>query len=388
MKYFYIKDNVCVPYKLILSKISNFLIANGWISVRKLGEADICIIGCCGAFHSLEDESLSFLAEAKKTTAELIAFGCLIKISPQKISKYKPDKSITASDWERFETLIENPAVPLNKIPETYEFRLKEDYRLYDPKKQFLLIQTGCSANCPHCPHKIGIGDLKSRPSKELIWQVKSLTEKKDIDTLVLHGNDTGSYGTDIEDITFPELIKKILEFPPNLHLSQISTDWAYKYREELFDLLMNESKIKEFQILVQTTSNRLLKIMERKPVVNDLYQYLKKLRLARKDLILRTDIIIGYPTSTEEEDKETLQYVSELFDEIAVHGFELFPNTRMEQLDFDFHSQNEINRRVNFAVDYLKSFQNILVHRGGQVYKTLVDIEKPKDKMRIERAN
>lgn len=386
MKKYFIKDNVCTPYKLILGRVNNYLKANGWQDVGSVQEADICLIGCCGAFHSLEDEALELIAGAKKTSAEVNVFGCLVRISPEKVRAMKPHMVFTAPDWEQMESLVENPVVPLNTVPDVNEFRLREEYRLYDPGKQFVLIQTGCSSSCPYCPHKLGIGELKSRPENEILRQVKELTARG-AHTIILHGNDTGSYGTDLGTATFPQLVKKVLKSSPNIHLTQINADWAYRYRRELFPLLMND-KIKDFQVLIQTTSDRLLlQTMKRQPVVKALHPYLKNIRQARPDMVFRTDVIIGYPTATEAEERETLEFVTEFFDEVALHAFERFSHTEIETMGLPFYSQEEIDRRVQNAVGYLQSFQHILVHRGGQVYKTLVDIEKPKDMMRLEKA-
>ena len=96
---------------------------------------------------------------------------------------------------------------------------------------------------------------------------------------------------------------------------------------------------------------------MERRPRVREIYPYLKDLREARPDLILRTDIMIGYPTVTLEEEQETLQYVADLFDEVAVHGFERFAHARIEKLGLPFYPQEEIDQRVTHAVEFLATF-------------------------------
>ena len=116
------------------------------------------------------------------------------------------------------------------------------------------------------------------------------------------------------------------------------------------------------------------------------LYPYFKNLQNIRGDMLLRTDILVGYPTSTVAEEKETLSYVFELFDEVAVYGFERFPHTRIERMGLPFYGDEEINRRVQYAVDYLSSKPDILVHRGGQLYHTLTAIERPKEELRIRK--
>jgi tRNA A37 methylthiotransferase MiaB len=385
MKKFCIKDNVCTPYKLILNRISGYLEANGWSSVNSFDEADTAIVGTCGAFNSLENESIEFIRQAKDNGGQLVVFGCLPNVSPEKVREFSPDWIIPSSRWEDAERLVDNPMVSMSEIANANEFRLKEEYRLYDSGKQFVLIQTGCSSDCPYCPHKLGIGQLKSRPAEEILRQVTSLKEKG-VHTIVLTGNDTGSYGIDMGEMTFPKLLEKVLEISPNIHLSQLNTDWIYEYRRELYPLLMN-TKIKEFQVLIQTVSEKVLVLMERKPVVKELGSFLRKLRQQRSDIIFRTDIIIGFPTATPAEEIETLEFVVELFDEVAVHGFERFAHTRIEKMGLSFYCQDEIDRRVETALDFLARYPDMLVHRGGQVYKTLVGIEKPKDNLRRQRC-
>ena len=386
---FFIEDNMCTPYKLILSRANRFLIENGWENANSPEEADLHIVGGCAAFHSLENEALELIKSAKKAKkAEIIAFGCLPTISPEKVKPLNPDRIIHARSWERLETLVKNPKVLLNEVPDAHEFRSDEEYRVDDPGRAFILVETGCSSNCPFCPHKIGIGNLKSRPMPEVIKQVKYLMESnKKIHTICLHGNDTGSYGTDI-GTTFPELVRQVLKIVPRLHLTQVNADWAYKYRDELFPLLQKEEKIKEFQVLIQSSSPRILDLMERCNKVKELYPYLKNLRKTRPDLILRTDLMLGYPTATMEEDKESLDFVSKLFDEVAIHGFEQFTHARIMRMGLPFHSQEEISKRIEYAKNFMKSFPAILAHHGGQVYHTMEGIEGPKVQMRKDRDN
>ena len=62
---FFIEDNMCTPYKLILSRANRFLIENGWENANSPDEADLHIVGGCAAFHSLENEALELIESAK-----------------------------------------------------------------------------------------------------------------------------------------------------------------------------------------------------------------------------------------------------------------------------------------------------------------------------------
>ena len=121
-KKYYIKDNVCTPYKLILNRINSYLSANGWVPVACPEESDTAIIGTCAAFGSLENESVEYIKQAKRNGTELIVFGCFPNISPERVMQFKPDRVISSARWTEFEKLIDNPTVRMNEIEEVNEF--------------------------------------------------------------------------------------------------------------------------------------------------------------------------------------------------------------------------------------------------------------------------
>jgi len=380
MKKFYMKDNVCTPYKLILNRVNNFLIANGWHAVEEATDADTIITGTCAAFASLQQESVDMCEEHQQLDAEHVVFGCLPKVDPIKVKSFGADRVVAASHWERIERMVPDPVVRLEDVPESNSFRLQEEYRRYDPGKQFVLVETGCASNCPFCPHKMGIGDLVSKKPELVLRQVQELTDQG-AHTIVLTGNDTGSYGIDI-GTTYPELLREVLRIAPSIHVTQVNPQWVYKYWDELLILLKNP-KIKDFQVPIQSASDKVLRLMERGPVVKKLRPFFEDLRLARPDLLMRTDLILGYPTATDDEEQESLDYAGEIFDEVAVHAFEVFQHARIAKMDIEFYSQEEVDRRLERGLGYLARFPDLLIHRGGQIYQTLIDIETPKEEMR-----
>lgn len=386
MKTFYMTDNnVCVPYKIIMGRLHKYYEANGCRHVSDPANAETIIVGLCGAFHSMTAHAISLLKEARThRQARVVAFGCLNGIAPEIVANEKPDLTCPSPDWRSLASLVSSPSVLLEDIAFTNELRDPSEYRHYDPGRKFLLIQTGCSSNCPHCPHKLGIGELQSIPLAELMGQMRSIVDAG-AHTVTVHGNDTGSYGTDGLDCFFPCLVERLLEFPVNIHLSQINADWAYAYRDELKMLLLNE-RIKEFQVLIQSSSDRLLTLMQRKPVVRHLEEFLSFVRGKRPDMLLRTDLIVGYPTSTPEEDMESVVFAGKFFDEIAVHGFETFPNAPIANSDIEKHPQKVRDLRVEMALEHLLGLPDKVIHRGGQVYQTMEDMEGTKECLRNKK--
>jgi tRNA A37 methylthiotransferase MiaB len=387
VKRFHITDNnVCVPYKLILGRLHNHYRQNGFQPVSNPDQADLIVMGCCGSFHSMEQAALEKLKSLRRIpSAELVAFGCLVRISPHKVAALRPDRMVSSPQWKKLADMLPAGSRPLTATPYPNEFTSPSEYRRYDPRRKFVLIQTGCSSNCPHCPHKLGIGELESLPMDEIMRQASQCVASGAREVIV-HGNDTGAYGTDRGGPTYPDLIEGLLALPVDLYLSQINADWAYQYRHR-FERLIEDPKIKELQILIQSSSDRLLTLMARRPVVMGLEPLLTRVREKRPDIMLRTDLIIGYPTSTAAEDRLSTKFAGAYFDEIAVHAFELFPQTPIAGMDLDHHPLEVIRERMAEAVDYLETANDRVVHRGGQNYTLLEEIEALKESIRNKKT-
>ena len=378
-------NNVCVPYKLILGRIHAFYRQTGARPVADPARADLIIMGCCGAFHRMEKAALVQLKALRQNTgAELVAFGCLVRIAPEKIKALFPDRMIASPDWRELAALVPANGHDLATTTFPNDFLSAREYRRFDPRRKFLLIQTGCSSACPHCPHKLGIGDLESLPLEEILDQAAACVQAGARE-LVVHGNDTGAYGTDRDGPFFPDLIEGLLALPVDLYLSQINADWAYHYRREFLELIRNP-KIKELQILIQSTSARLLRLMGRQPVVRRLESILARAHALRPDILYRTDLIVGYPESTAEEDRRSARFAARYFDEIAVHGFEIFANVPIKGMDLHFHSQRVIAARTAGVLSMLGRERDKIIHQGGQDYGRLTDIEPYKEALRAQK--
>ena len=92
IKKFFVEDNVCSPYKLILNRTHNYLVSNGYESTEDRKEADCIVIGTCAAFKSLEDETVSFIEKAakeRKKDSQLVIFGCLPGIDGKKVKRWQ-----------------------------------------------------------------------------------------------------------------------------------------------------------------------------------------------------------------------------------------------------------------------------------------------------------
>ena len=147
------------------------------------------------------------------------------------------------------------------------------------------------------------------------------------------------------------------------------------------------DRRVTDLQLPIQTTSSRLLKLMNRKYTASSVVAFVEQVHHTNDTLFLRTDLIVGFPTETQEELEESLMFVIRYFDEVAVYGFELKKGTPIAATSLDMWDSETIAKRVQEATSRLDK-AGLLVHSGGQEVLSLSLSDQKKEQMRyIRRA-
>jgi len=381
-KVYFTEDNMCTTKKLEVKKIFDYFIANGWDKTSQMECADIVICPTCVGWKVKEEKSLERLLEANKSGKKVVCFGCLNNLNPASVAKVHKGICVPSQELTKIASLIENPKVALCDIAEPSTFKSREDYRLYDLTKRYVNIVDGCSFTCVYCPHRVGLGRIKSRSRKGIISQIKNLV-KDGVKIIVLTGMETALYGMDIGD-SYPGLLLEVFEAGPGfeVHVAQFNPLGIVRYNKELSPLFSN-SRVTDIQIPVQTSSERILKLMRRPSGVKEVGNFMKSVRDNNKTAVFRTDLIVGFPTETEEELRESLRFAVSIFDEIAVYGIEIRSGLPIEKFIKDAYPPEEINRRIDFAVKYIED-NGRMAHKGQQGESlSLIEVENRKEALR-----
>lgn len=381
-KVYFTEDNMCTTKKLEVRRIYDYFIANNWVVTKNAQEADIIICPTCVGWDVKEKKSLERLLEVNKTGKKIVSFGCLNNFNPEAVSKVHNGVCIPAQSLEAIADLIPNPKVKFSDIKSPSEFKSREDYRLYDLTKRYVNIVDGCSFTCVYCPHRIGLGSIKSRPQEEILWQIRSLAAGN-LRILVLTGMETALYGIDIGS-TYTELLKDVLEIDAffEIHIAQFNPYGVVKYYNSLLPLFSN-TRVTDIQIPIQTSSERLLKLMKRPLGVDQVGKFMKAVRSNNKSAVLRTDLIVGFPTETEEELIESLKFAVDIFDEVAVYAIEIRSGLPIEKLKDKAYPPEEIKRRIDLAVNFVEN-KGRMSHKGQQGESlSLLEVEARKEALR-----
>jgi tRNA-2-methylthio-N6-dimethylallyladenosine synthase len=170
-------------------------------------------------------------------------------------------------------------------------------------------IMYGCNNFCTYCIVPYVRGRERSRLPENIIEECKSLI-KEGYKEITLLGQNVNSYGNDLGNVDFASLIEKISEIDGKFRL-KFMTNHPKDLTEKLIKVMKNSDKVcKSIHLPIQAGSNRILKLMNRKYTKET---YLSEIDLLRKhipDIAITTDIMVGFPTETEDDFLDTIDVV------------------------------------------------------------------------------
>src|SRR5580692_7962417 len=166
----------------------------------------------------------------------------------------------------------------------------------------FVQVQNGCDHRCTFCIIPYGRGNSRSVPMGAVVDQVRALAERGHAE-IVLTGVDLTSYGADLPGAArLGMLTKNILRHVPELKRLRISSIDSIEADADLLDAIAgNERLMPHLHLSLQSGDDLILKRMKRRHSRQDAVQFCAQVRRLRPDIALGADIIVGFPTETDE---------------------------------------------------------------------------------------
>ena len=241
--------------------------------------------------------------------------------------------------------------------------------------KAWVSIMYGCNNFCTYCIVPYVRGRERSRKYEDILTECRQLIENGAKDITLL-GQNVNSYGKDLaEGVDFADLLKMIADIPGDF-LIRFMTSHPRDASQKLFDTMAASPKIaKQLHLPFQSGSSRVLKAMNRH---YDREGYLEKVRYAKSlmpELVLTSDVIVGFPGETEEEFEETISLIEEVrYDSLFTFIFSPRAGTPAAKME-DLTPKQEKNRRF----DKLCAVQNSISEQlhseyVGKTLRCLVD--------------
>lgn len=179
--------------------------------------------------------------------------------------------------------------------------------------KSGINIMFGCNNFCSYCIVPYVRGRERSRESADIIREIEKLS-KDGVKEVMLLGQNVNSYGRGLsEDITFAQLLKKIEEVD-GIERIRFMTSHPKDLSDELIDVMASSKKIcRHIHLPLQSGSTRLLASMNRHYTKEQYIDLALRIRERIPDIAITTDIIVGYPTETEEDINDTIDVIEKV---------------------------------------------------------------------------
>ena len=295
--------------------IINILKENGYQIVDFDSKADIYIINTCTVTNTSDKKSEKMIKRARKQNKDaiIIAMGCHAQIKGDNIDA---DIIIGNKDKSKIISLIEEYQENKNKIKRIYNLDNVSFEDMYissfnSHTRAFVKIQDGCDAFCSYCIIPYARGPIRSKDPKTVIKEITSLVENG-YKEIILTGIHTGKYGKDI-NYTFEQLLKDIIKIK-NLYRIRISSIEINELTDPILNLIKDNQVIaKHLHIPLQSGSDKILKLMDRKYDLKFYKDRIEKIRKMIKDVSITTDLIVGFPNEDEKDMEDTLKFIKEI---------------------------------------------------------------------------
>ena len=291
--------------------------------------ADIYIINTCTVTNESDKKDRKIINQARKLNEDaiIVVMGCYSQTTTNEI---EADIVLGNKDKSKIVELIEEYKKNKNKIKRIYDLKKIEFEEMFIDKfenhtRAFVKIQEGCNAFCSYCIIPYARGGLRSKDEKEAINEITTLVNNG-YKEIVLTGIHTGRYGIE-KNTSLEELLNKLVKIP-NIFRIRLSSIEINEITDGILDLIKNNKIMaKHLHIPLQSGSDKILKLMNRK---YNLEYFINKIELIRKeipDISITTDLIVGFPGETEEDFKNTL----DTLEKIKFTKIHTFPYSKRE---------------------------------------------------------
>ena len=401
---------VCDRGKIDARRIAKYFSANGYDIVAHPKDADVIVFNCCGFSTAVAETGLRELQRYQKYDAEILLVGGLPETDKDAIRRVFSGKSLSHKDLDRLDQLYPHHAVPISDIEDqhtpwltldtaTPRSRLRSLYlrstltrKAYVSLVDFVLrnqigddylilgnpmdlptsdvfrlrISWGCTFNCSYCAITKATGKLKSKPLQDCARAFSSgLQEGFRIFHVI--GVDPAGYGQDC-GLTYPQLLQRLCSHDGEyrFRLEAVHPAWLVAYQHDLAELC-RQGRIRAISVPFQSGSTRILHLMNRYADLEKTLEALTRIKQAGPDVALATNVIVGFPTETDEEFLDTLRFIEQAnFDLGVIFPISLKPGKKAAMIQPRISSE-VIQERMTVARKHLKEKNNRVVVMRGQ---------------------
>ena len=297
-------------------------IKNGYEIVESNEKADIYVINTCTVTNMSDRKSRQMLRRAKELNKDaiVVACGCYVQVAKEEAEKIEEiDLLLGNNEKNKIVENIQNyinekqKMISIEDVMNQKEFLDFGDITYTDKTRAVIKVQDGCDRFCSYCIIPYARGRVRSRNPESIVSEIKKISENG-IKEVVITGIHIASYGKDFKnEYKLIDLLEEIneIECIERIRLGSIE---PLLITEEFVERLSRLQKVcHHFHLSLQSGCNETLKRMNRRYTTEEFEEIVKRLRRCYDDVILTTDIIVGFPQETEEEFEKTYKFLEKI---------------------------------------------------------------------------
>ena len=364
MKYYII--NLGCKVNAYEAKVMSDLLINAGFIKGSIDDADIYVVNTCFVTNVAEHKSFQMIRKAINHHHKLvIVCGCLSQMKEKEVLAIDGvDIVLGNKDKTKIIEYINNYK---NKISKIYDLSNTEfeDMQLnnFDKTRAFVKIQDGCNNFCSYCIIPYTRGNVRSKKKEDVIKEIKNLINygHKEI---VLTGIHTGNYHDSNYD--FADLLNDLVKIP-NLKRLRISSIEITEINDRIINIIKdNDILVDHMHIPLQSGSDHILKLMNRKYDVAYFINKINKLREIRPLISITTDVIVGFPYETEELFNETINNIKNInFTKLHVFPYSVREGTKaslMTEQVSETVKKERVKKLLNLSKELEENYFNQFV--------------------------
>ncbi len=344
--------------------ISEALAKIGYETVTD-GNADIFIVNSCTVTAAADQKTRQAVRRFKRNNPDSIVIltGCMPQAYPEKSKELlEADIILGNRNNEEIANAIEQYLKYGSRVFEIREHKKGDSFsgttisRFEERTRAYIKIQDGCNRFCSYCIIPYSRGRVRSKPLSELKEEIKNLADSG-YKEVVLVGINLSSYGSDI-GLSFPDAVKAAndTEGIERVRLGSLEPDHL---TDEVIEKLADCQKLcPQFHISLQSGCDKTLRTMNRHYTADEYRQICRKLRESFENCTLTTDVMVGFAGESEEDFRESLDFVREIgFEKVHVFPYSVRKGTKAENFGghIDKKTKEERSRIMTKAAEEIR---------------------------------
>ena len=287
--------------------------------VSNIHEADVIILNTCYVKLPTEQKMITKINQYKKDFPDkkLIIGGCMVEVDPVRLNKFAPEACwIGPHKIDKINEVVKKAVNGdiIHEYGKTTVVKAGTANKAFDSLTHILQICEGCNGACTFCCTRVARGYLVSYPIDVIVNEAKEAV-KNGCKELQVTAQDSACYGSDTDE-SFADLLNQLASIDGDFRI-RVGMMHPKSLKGQLDDVIQafkNNEKIYNFvHIPVQTGSPKVLKEMNRLHTLEEYKEMIRKFKEEIPSLSIATDIIVGYPTETEEDFQKTLDLLYEI---------------------------------------------------------------------------